>query len=374
MQVATDDPAYIALCNTLLHTYSPHEAERKAAEEQIATLRAQPGGLPVLLQVVSNAAGDRNVRQAAAISLKNIISKHWEQKENDPGVFNDDKNVIRENVMEVLCREQDGSVRDLLAECVNNVAGFDFPDAWPSYIPSIVTNIQTQDHLRIYNSLVGLRKVIKRYEFKPTEKRGPLNMIVDTLFPLLLQVFKVLLGHNNLEAAHILHVLCKIYWSGVQFIVPTTLQDPACLGAWMECFHTLLMKRLPEASEGAEPTGQPTEIAERQEWPWWKAKKWICQITSRMLTRFGNPKFADKNHQAFAKFFAENCAHKLLEAKMHMLSLRSQNMFCTNKVLQLSLTYVTGSIEQIRTYRLIKPHMQFLLFQVYIWAYSVGGG
>jgi hypothetical protein len=364
MQVAADDPGFLALQNALAHTYSPNAQERKAAEQQVETLKAQAGGVPVLLQVVANTSLDRNVRQAAAVSLKNIISKHWEQKENDPGVFNDDKNVIRENVMEVLCTERDSSVRDLLAESVNNIAGFDFPDAWPSYLPSIVNMIKTQDQLRIYNSLVGLRKVIKRYEFKPTEKRGPLNMIVDTLFPLLLQVFKVLLAHNSVEAAHVLHVLCKIYWSGVQFIVPTTLQDPACLAAWMECFHALLMKKLPEASEGVEPLGQPTEIADRMEWPWWKAKKWICQITSRMLTRFGNPKFTDKNHQAFATYFAENCAPKLLEAKMHLLSLRAQNQFCTSKVLQLSLTYVTGSIEQIRTYRLIKPHLNFVLFQV----------
>ena len=183
-QPAANDPAYVALQQALLHTFSPDENARKEAEKRIDTLRSTPGNLPVLLQVVSDAANtDRTVRQAAAISLKNIIMRHWEQKDDDPGVFPDDRNTIRENIMEVLVREQDSSVRDILAEAVNNIAGYDFPDSWQSYLPSIVNNIHTKDQLRIYNALVSLRKVVKRFEYKPKDKRAPLNLIVDTVFP-----------------------------------------------------------------------------------------------------------------------------------------------------------------------------------------------
>lgn len=43
---------------------------------------------------------------------------------------------------------------------------------------------------------------------------------------------------------------------------------------WFDVIGKLFEKRLPEASEGIEPFGQPLHPDERRIWPWWKVD--IC--------------------------------------------------------------------------------------------------
>lgn len=92
---------------------------------------------------------------------------------------------------------------------------------------------------------------------------------------------------NSLEAAQMMRFILKVFWSSFQLIVPSYLRDPSVFATWIELFRRLLAKRLPEASEGVEPLGQPVETEERNRWPWWKAKKWVLQIFVRFFQRWG---------------------------------------------------------------------------------------
>ena len=56
----------------------------------------------------------------------------------------------------------------------------------------------------MYNALVALRKVVKRYEYKMKEQRGPMNLIVETAFPLLQRLMVQILDHPQLEAAQVM--------------------------------------------------------------------------------------------------------------------------------------------------------------------------
>ena len=99
-----------------------------------------------------------------------------------------------------------------------------------------------------------------------------------------------------------MRLICKIFWSSSQFVIPTAfLAQPILMGQWLQALNMLLAKRLPEASEGAEPAGQPIEVEERNAWPWWKAKKWVLQIFCRIFSRYGNPKYVEA-----CKFFNES--------------------------------------------------------------------
>ena len=57
------------------------------------------------------------------------------------------------------------------------------------------------------------------------------------------------------------------YWSAMRFCPTKHAGDPSHCDRWMTYFHSILKKPLPEASEGAEPRGQPTAVADRNEWP-----------------------------------------------------------------------------------------------------------
>lgn len=126
-----------SLHNILLHTFSNDEAARKAAEEAVANLHTVRGALLLLVQIAVEQSVAREIRQAAAVSLKNLVHKFWEGAEGADGqwvhVFpDDDKAAARVNAFEALLVSTDNSIRQLLAETVSYIARFDFPVCFAS--------------------------------------------------------------------------------------------------------------------------------------------------------------------------------------------------------------------------------------------------
>jgi len=268
--------------------------------------------------------------------------------------------------------EHEKSVREILAETLHCIAVHDYPDEWPSLLPTLLNvialNEDASQALRVHNALLALRKICKRYEYKSKEQRGPLNEIVVQTFPLLLPLAQRLSSpnENSLEAALMLKQILKIFWSSTQFYLPIggPLSSPDAILPWFEVIRVILSKPLPEASTGLPPLNQPKDEAERNSWPWWKVKKWSVQIMSRLFSRYGMPAYAEEEVKDFAKFFSTQVAPQYLIPVLETLSLRSSGQFCTDRVVHLCLTYVDLAVELAPTYKVLKPHLDFLLYKV----------
>lgn len=353
------------------------------------------------------------VRQAAAIQLKNICREGWaervhyapypaagdeSQQITKPSLLSDvDKDATKDCLVKALLKEPEKSIRDLLAETLQTIVIHDFPDKWPNLIPNLLETIRIgvndmdRHGLEVHNSLVAIRKVAKRYEYKSKEQRGPLNEIVAAAFPLLLPLAQLLSDPNqhNIEAAMMLKQILKIFWSSTQFYLPGTTAAPAAasgsiapdpsvemtssiglarpeqLQPWFDLLTAALKKPLPEASTGLEPRGQPTDVDGRNAWPWWKVKKWAVQIMSRLFSRYGIPSYADDPHaKEFALFFSQSVAPQFLAPVCETLNLRPTGQFCSDRVVHLCLTFVDLAVELASTYKMLKPHLDFLLYQV----------
>lgn len=347
------------------------------------------------------------VRQAAAIVLKNICREGWAQRTHyapyeevpvqQPLLSDVDKEAVRTGLILALLEEVEKSMRGLFAETLHTIVIHDFPEKWPALIPTLLATIQQgvmdmeRHGLRVHNALLALRKVCKRYEYKPREQREPLNEIVRSSFPLLLPLGQQLSAENqhSLEAAMMLKQILKIFWSSTQFFLPgaridsippgqaaqTTanseytigLSRPDQLQPWFDILTRAVKKPLPEDSTGLEPRGQPTDVEGRNTWPWWKVKKWAVQIMSRWFSRYGIPSHADEDEPAakeFAIYFSRNVAPQFLGPVFETLNLRPTGQFCTDRVVHLCLTFVGLAVELSSTYKLLKPHLDFLLFQV----------
>mmetsp|Transcript_7566 Transcript_7566/g.11844 ORF Transcript_7566/g.11844 Transcript_7566/m.11844 type:complete len:1061 (+) Transcript_7566:86-3268(+) len=375
---------------TLQQSFSPDANLRSPAEETIRNLKQVKGSTVMLLQVAAENQVQYEVRQAAAIQLKNICRECWierfsalgynqsESAQKPQVLAEDDKDVVRINLVEALMAEHEKSVRDLLAETLHSIAIHDFPEKWPSLVPTLLHTISQNNDpakaLSVHNALLALRKVCKRYEYKSKDQRGPLNEIVVKSFPLLLPLAQRLSdpGSNSLEAAMMLKQILKIFWSSTQFYLPggdgtspsPTLSHPDSLQPWFDILCAALIKPLPEASTGQEPRDQPTSIEDRNAWPWWKVKKWAVQIMSRLFSRYGIPQYAEEEVQDFAKHFSQNVATQMLQPVCEVLNLRPTGQFCTDRVVHLCLTYVDLAIDLAPTYKMLKPHMDFLLYKV----------
>eukprot|EP00566_Odontella_aurita_P002311 CAMPEP_0113571984 /NCGR_PEP_ID=MMETSP0015_2-20120614/25852_1 /TAXON_ID=2838 /ORGANISM="Odontella" /LENGTH=1096 /DNA_ID=CAMNT_0000474985 /DNA_START=725 /DNA_END=4015 /DNA_ORIENTATION=+ /assembly_acc=CAM_ASM_000160 len=411
-----------ALHVALQQSFSPDASSRDPAERTIKNLKHVKGSTTMLLQVAAEKQVQFEVRQAAAIQLKNICRECWvervsftgaplppldaggddnaggessaggggdsndpqSKKSNKPPLLDaEDKASIRTNIIEALLEEHEKSIRDLMAETVHSVAVHDFPDEWPDLLPKLLGQISRSDDpsqaLRVHNALLALRKICKRYEYKSREQRGPLNEIVVRSFPLLLPLAQRLSSadSHSLEAALMLKQILKIFWSSTQFYLPggrtaedgsgaasPALTDPQVLQPWFDVLTAVLAKPLPEADTGLEPRGQPTAAEERNAWPWWKAKKWSVQIMSRLFSRYGIPSYAEDECKEFARHFSQHVAPQFLGPVCETLNLRPSGQFCTDRVVHLCLTFVDLAVELAPTYKMLKPHMDFLLYKV----------
>jgi importin-7 len=324
------------------------------------------------------------VRQAAAIQLKNICREGWaerihyapyaDQESTKPSLLGDaDKEATKSGLIQTLLEEPEKSMRDILAETLHTIVIHDFPDKWPQLVPIMLSTIQSgvadmsTKGLQVHNALLALRKVCKRYEYKSKEQRGPLNEIVQASFPLLLPLAQELsrLDQHSLEAAMMLKQVLKIFWSSTQFYLPNGDSRPDHLQPWFDILTRALAKPLPEASTGLEPRNQPVDLEQRKAWPWWKVKKWSVQIMSRLFSRYGIPSYADDHEsKEFAVYFSQHVAPQFLGPVCETLNLRPTGQYCTDRVVHLCLTYVDLAVELASTYKLLKPHLDFLLYQV----------
>lgn len=324
------------------------------------------------------------VRQAAAIQLKNITREAWAERQSIYPLFDssthgngndkkrpvpilpeDQKLQLRTGILDALLSEHEKSLRDLFAETFNNIAIYDYPQKWGNLLPTLLNAIGTPEDfdgsaLRVHNALLALRKLCKRYEYKSREQRGPLNDIVQISFPLLLPWGQRLAGNENeisVEAAMMLKQILKIFWSSTQFYLPGFNQQNNPIAPWFDIIYAVLAKPLPEKD-------QPKTEDERNAWPWWKAKKWAIQILSRLFNRYGMPSYVEEETKAFAQVFANETAPRFMQPIFELLNLRPSGQFCTDRVLHLCLSFLNLAVELAPTYKVLKPHLDFLLFKV----------
>lgn len=374
-----------ALHVALQQSFSADGNVRKPAEEIIKNLKNIPGASQMLLEIASEKQVQYEVRQAASIQLKNICRECWTERVSFVGgslsegkaqaILSDgDKNFIRINLVNTLLAEPDKSLTGLMAETLHSIAIHDFPERWPNLLETLLQAIllsnDSSQVLRVHNALLALRKVCKRYEFKPREQRGPLNEIVNLSFPLLLPLAQRLVSSNDnsIEAAMMLKQILKIFWSSTQFYLPgssdgtvhqgaPSLSNPQAMQPWFDVLNQALARPIPEEI-------QPHSVEERNAFPWWKVKKWSAQIMSRIFSRYGITAYAEDDAKDFAQYFSNQVAPAFLKPVCETLSLRGTGQFCTDRVVHLCLTFIDLAIELAPTYKMLKPHLDFLLYQV----------
>ncbi len=86
----------------------------------------------------------------------------------------------------------------------------------------------------------------------------------------------------------------------------------------------------------------------------------MCQF----VQRYGNPRYCGEEYTAFANTFRSSAAVAFLTPTMTLLQLKSQGSFVTDDVMRMCLSFVSSCVEMSPTYKVIKPHLSFLLLQV----------
>lgn len=348
----------------LQHTFTPVEADRKAAEAHLKQCEAAPGFMVVLLQIVSSNEVDAAARQAGAINFKNLAKKWrpYDVEDSDSPQLDfpeADRNVVKENIVEALIHAPH-SIQVQLASAISSICNADFPEKWEGLLPKITQYIHTSNPAFMYGALMALLMAFRKYSYiSEGKKRAPLNNSVNTIFPLLLEVFSHLSANDSLESAAIQRLICKIFYATVNMSIPPYLNEPGVFAKWMGLFCNLLEKQIPEAI-------QPKDLEERAKFPWWSAKKWAARILERFVRRHMKAKKVDKKaNKKFAALYSSEFAIKGMETLLRVMSVKVGGAgYLPDKFTQTVLCYLRMCLRYGVTYVALKPHLDVLTQQI----------
>lgn len=349
------------LASVLQSALSTNPDERKAGEERLNQYQHVRGHLVGLLQIIVTQNVDLPIRQVASIYFKNVTARDWLPRDpvvDQPKISDTDKVTVRENLMEAIVHAPP-IIRVQLGECLKTVIHADYPEQWPALLPSIFANLKSSEQQRVFGALYALRILTRKYEFKDEEERMPVYHIINTTFPVLLEILNYLLALPNpaIEIADLIKLILKIFWSSAYLEIPKVLHDVNTFTAWMASFHNLLERPVPAE-------GQPTDPELRKVWGWWKVKKWTLHIMNRLYNRFGDPKMSKPENKAFAQMFQKQFSGKFLELYMKLLSVVRENGYLPDRVINLALQYLSTSVSKSVTYQLLKPQLDVVLFEI----------
>lgn len=164
--------------------------------------------------------------------------------------------------------------------------------------------------------LLGLRGLVKKYEYEMDEERLPLNDIINATFGILGGFVDRVIAVEAEKAYEVLYLISKIFYLSNQLrLNPFFMQNSgANLDPWIMFFKTVLDKPVqPELESAIEDMD---EIEKRDKHIIWKAKGVAAKVTYRLYSKYGNPKYVEDQDIDFSKAFLEKYALPLLETHL----------------------------------------------------------
>jgi hypothetical protein len=120
------------LHDILINTYNPNHDLRNNAETALQHFLLTQGSLTALINFIGNGTVHRELRQAACLVLKNRLRDYFAHDQR-PGdrclpTTPEEKDYIKETILQILLNETDNSIRGILAESIRLISEYEFPE------------------------------------------------------------------------------------------------------------------------------------------------------------------------------------------------------------------------------------------------------
>lgn len=147
-------------------TLASDAAVRKDAERQLSDLSASEGFPSSLISIASHASIPRDLRQSALFSLKRLVLKSWspliEEFDGKSAINDTTKDRIRQSLLSLATSSDgEGKVVRAASDVVSKIASADFPEAWPSLLPTLLQLVRQADPSQLHNTLVVLGNLVE---------------------------------------------------------------------------------------------------------------------------------------------------------------------------------------------------------------------
>ncbi|GAB6021254.1 hypothetical protein CHUAL_003869 [Chamberlinius hualienensis] len=349
------------LIEILRATINPHQ--RQQAEEQLNEVHKIIGFAPSLLQVVMMNDVEMPVRQAGVIYLKNLITHNWpepgEVEHGQPLPFHiheQDRAMIRDSIVDAIVHAPE-LIRTQLAICISQIVKYDYPQRWTAVVDKINIFLQNPDTFVWMGALMALYQLVKNYEYKKPEEKGPLTEAMNLLLPLIYQGCIHLLPDDSEYSVTLQKLILKIFFALVQYFLPLDLITKEVFQQWMELLLVIVNRPVPEH------TNQVDE-EERGDLVWWKCKKWALHLFARIFERFGSPGDVSKEYRQFADYYLKQYSGGVLEALFKVLDEYRRRVYLSPRALQLTLNYINTGVGHLFSWKILKPHILAVIQEV----------
>ncbi|GLT79782.1 hypothetical protein SLA2020_512570 [Shorea laevis] len=188
------------LSQCFLHTLSPLPDPRRAAEKSLSEAADRPNYGLAVLRLVAEPSVDDQIRHAAAVNFKNHLRFRWVPS-NDPNagpsltaILDPEKEQIKALIVSLMLSSSP-RIQSQLSEALAVIGKHDFPKAWPTLLPELVSNLQKAAQVPDYASINGIlgtaNSIFKkfRYQYKTNDLLLDLKYCLDNFAAPLLEVF-----------------------------------------------------------------------------------------------------------------------------------------------------------------------------------------
>lgn len=185
------------------------------------------GFVPSLLQIVIQADIPLPVRQATAIYLKNFITRNWLEKDEvgtqmEFSIHEQDRTLVRNNIIESLIQSPEmlnnRNIYIHIATCIYHIIKCDFPGRWPEVVEKIRIFLTNNNYQSWTGAVLVLYQLVKNYEYKKADERGPLDEAMNILLPIIYELMITLMQNpeQTEECVLLQKNILKIYYTLIQ--------------------------------------------------------------------------------------------------------------------------------------------------------------
>ncbi|KAL7629002.1 hypothetical protein AAE478_000520 [Parahypoxylon ruwenzoriense] len=236
------------LVQVLANTQLAAEGPRKQAELDLRHASTNPAYPLSLANIARHASISLDIRQVALSALRLFIERNWSGEHDDgPTIPIDDsiKDQIRPMVLDLaLNSADDKKIKTASSYAVGKIANVDFPEQWPSLLPTLLDIIPNGNENQLHGALIVLRDLVDE------------SLSDDQFFSMARDIVKVVydaaINDNRKPALRALAVSvfrgCFDLMDTVKEEHPTEVHAFAeeAMKGWFPFFHQTMKLRLPD--------------------------------------------------------------------------------------------------------------------------------
>lgn len=147
-------------------TQTAQEGPRKQAEQQLQSLYGHQDFPIALVEVARHESVPLNIRQAALLSLKQLVLAGWSESldewKGQVLISDENKAKIRPTLLELATTEQlDRKLKAAAGLVVSKIAAADFPDQWPDLLDYLLNLIPNASEGQLHGALKVLGELVE---------------------------------------------------------------------------------------------------------------------------------------------------------------------------------------------------------------------